>query len=163
MSTTAKGRRSSTRAPQAKRQVRSEMLPIDSIARNLRGWADTVLGIAAPATDLALGLATARARTRGQKSAIARAGAVLRRMRETAGLTLEELARSGVRHVQVLCPGFAVDCLETLEEMAVENRAVFLESGGGEYRFIACLNDREDHVRMMGQIACGTGHIASRA
>lgn len=94
MSTTAKGRRSSTRAPQAKRQVRSEMLPIDSIARNLRGWADTVLGIAAPATDLALGLATARARTRGQKSAIARAGAVLRRMRETAGLTLEELARA---------------------------------------------------------------------
>jgi transcriptional regulator with XRE-family HTH domain len=70
------------------------MLPIDAIARNLRGWADTVLGIAVPATDLALGLATARARTPGQKSAIARAGAVLRRMREAAGLTLEELARA---------------------------------------------------------------------
>jgi transcriptional regulator with XRE-family HTH domain len=70
------------------------MLPIDAIARNLRGWADTVLGIAVPATDLALGLATARARTRGQKSAIAKAGAVLRRMREAAGLTLEDLSRA---------------------------------------------------------------------
>ncbi len=77
--------------------------------------------------------------------------------------TLRGLARRGVRSVDVMCPAFAADCLETLEEMAVENRAVFLESGGGEYRFIACLNDREDHVRMMGQIACGTGHIASRA
>lgn len=77
--------------------------------------------------------------------------------------TLRGLACRGVRSVDVMCPAFAADCLETLEEMAVENRAVFLESGGGEYRFIACLNDREDHVRMMGQIACGTGHIASRA
>ncbi|UCG99226.1 MAG: helix-turn-helix transcriptional regulator [Burkholderiales bacterium] len=94
MSTSSKSRRSSTRAPKARRRSGAEMLPIDAIARNLRGWADTVLGIAVPATDLALGLATARARTPGQKSAIARAGAVLRRMREAAGLTLEELARA---------------------------------------------------------------------
>ena len=94
MSTTSKGRRSTTRAPKAKRKAGSELLPIDSIARNLRGWADAVLGIAVPATDLALGLATARARTRGQKSAIAKAGAALRRMRETAGLTLEQLAHA---------------------------------------------------------------------
>jgi transcriptional regulator with XRE-family HTH domain len=92
MSTTRKSRPGTTRAPEARRKA--DMLPIDAIARNLRGWADTVLGIAVPATDLALGLATARARTRGQKSAIAKAGAVLRRMREAAGLTLEDLARA---------------------------------------------------------------------
>jgi transcriptional regulator with XRE-family HTH domain len=94
VSTKGKSKPGSTRAPKARRTTAAEMLPIDSIAKNLRGWADTVLGIAVPATDLAFGLATARARTRGQKSAIARAGAVLRRMRETAGLTLEELARA---------------------------------------------------------------------
>jgi transcriptional regulator with XRE-family HTH domain len=94
VSTTSKGKRGATRAPKTKRKAAAEILPIDAIARNLRGWADTVLGIAVPATDLALGLATARARTRGQKSAIAKAGAVLRRMREAAGLTLEDLARA---------------------------------------------------------------------
>ena len=94
MSTTSKGKRSTVRAPKTKRKAAAEMLPIDAIAKNLRGWADTVLGIAVPATDLAFGLATARARTRGQKSAIAKAGAVLRRMRESAGLTLEDLARA---------------------------------------------------------------------
>jgi transcriptional regulator with XRE-family HTH domain len=94
VSTTSKSKRSTPRAPKAKRKAASDMLPIDAIARNLRGWADTVLGIAVPATDLALGLATARARSRGQKSAIAKAGAVLRRMREAAGLTLEDLARA---------------------------------------------------------------------
>ena len=77
--------------------------------------------------------------------------------------TLRELARRGVRSLDVICPAFAADCLETLEEMAVENREVFLGSGGGEYRFIACLNDRDDHVRMMEEIVCGTGCIASRA
>ena len=77
--------------------------------------------------------------------------------------TLRELARRGVRSVDVMSPAFAADCLETLEEMAVENRAVFLESGGGEYRFIACLNDRDDHVGMMAQIVCGAGCVASSA
>ncbi len=94
MNTTSKGKRGTARAPKARRKAASDMLPIDAIARNLRGWADTVLGIAVPATDLAFGLATARARTRGQKSAIAKAGAVLRRMREAAGLTLDDLARA---------------------------------------------------------------------
>jgi transcriptional regulator with XRE-family HTH domain len=84
----------SSRAQKAHLAAGSEMLPIVSIARQLRGWADTVLGLAVPATDLAIGLATATARTRGQKTAVARAGAVLRKMRETAGLTLEELAHA---------------------------------------------------------------------
>jgi transcriptional regulator with XRE-family HTH domain len=96
VSTTSRARtqRRTPPTPKPRRKAAAEMLPIDAIAKNLRGWADTVLGIAVPATDLALGLATARARSRGQKSAIARAGAMLRRMRETAGLTLEDLARA---------------------------------------------------------------------
>jgi ferrochelatase len=77
--------------------------------------------------------------------------------------TLRELARRGVRSVDVMCPAFAADCLETLEEMAVENRAVFLESGGADYRFIDCLNDRDDHVRMMHDIVVRAGFISSRA
>jgi transcriptional regulator with XRE-family HTH domain len=89
-----KGKSPTSPAPRAQRAAANEMAPIVSIARQVRGWADTVLGIAVPATDLAIGLATARARTRGQKTAIGRAGAVLRRMREAAGLTLEEVARA---------------------------------------------------------------------
>jgi ferrochelatase len=60
--------------------------------------------------------------------------------------TLEDLGRSGVRSVQVLCPGFAVDCLETLEEIAVENRERFLHSGGERYEYISALNDGDDQV-----------------
>lgn len=60
--------------------------------------------------------------------------------------TLEGLVRSGVRSVQVLCPGFAVDCLETLEEIAVENRERFLHAGGERYQYIPALNDSEDQV-----------------
>ncbi len=76
--------------------------------------------------------------------------------------TLRDLAQRGVRSVDVMCPAFATDCLETLEEMAVENRALFLASGGSDYRFIACLNDREDHVRMMEEIVRGAGCFAKR-
>lgn len=60
--------------------------------------------------------------------------------------TLEALARDGVRSVQVLCPGFAVDCLETLEEIAVENRERFLHAGGERYDYIPALNDSDDQV-----------------
>lgn len=60
--------------------------------------------------------------------------------------TLAELAQNGVRSVQVLCPGFAVDCLETLEEIAVENRERFLHAGGERYEYIAALNDGADQV-----------------
>ena len=77
--------------------------------------------------------------------------------------TLRDLARRGVRSVDVMCPAFATDCLETLEEMAVENRALFLENGGSDYRFIACLNDRDDHVRMMEEIVRGAGCVATRS
>ena len=55
--------------------------------------------------------------------------------------TLRALAAQGVGRVDVMCPGFVADCLETLEEIAQEARDAFLEAGGKEFRYIACLND----------------------
>ncbi|RTZ74079.1 MAG: ferrochelatase [Gammaproteobacteria bacterium] len=67
--------------------------------------------------------------------------------------TLESLAREGVKRVQVLCPGFAADCLETLEEIAMENRDLFLQHGGQSYEYIPCLNERPDHIESLAAIA----------
>ncbi len=66
--------------------------------------------------------------------------------------TLEALGKAGVESVQVVCPGFSADCLETLEEIAMENREVFLEAGGKDYSYIACLNDSAPHIDMMKQL-----------
>ncbi len=66
--------------------------------------------------------------------------------------TLQQLARDGVRSVQVLCPGFAVDCLETLEEIAVENRERFLHAGGERYEYIPALNDGADQVAALAAL-----------
>lgn len=55
--------------------------------------------------------------------------------------TLQALAKKGVKHLQIFCPGFAADCLETLEEIAIEGRQVFLAAGGQRYDHIPCLND----------------------
>lgn len=63
--------------------------------------------------------------------------------------SLKKLAGEGVRTVQVVCPGFAVDCLETLEEIAMENRDLFLESGGERLDYIPALNDSDAHVEFL--------------
>ena len=55
--------------------------------------------------------------------------------------TLEQLGRAGARRVDVVCPGFVSDCLETLEEIAIEGRAAFTAAGGGELDYVPCLND----------------------
>jgi ferrochelatase len=67
--------------------------------------------------------------------------------------TLRELAAAGVKRVDVMCPGFAADCLETLEEIAQEARDAFLESGGEEFNYIPCLNDRPDWIRALATLA----------
>jgi ferrochelatase len=67
--------------------------------------------------------------------------------------TLLELAKSGVEHVQVVCPGFAVDCLETLEEIAMQNCEAFEEAGGAKLEYIPALNDSEAHAALMEQLA----------
>jgi ferrochelatase len=62
---------------------------------------------------------------------------------------LQGLPAQGIRHVQVICPGFSADCLETLEEVAMENRDHFLAKGGESYDYIPCLNDGDAHIAFL--------------
>ncbi|GBD41437.1 Ferrochelatase [bacterium HR39] len=63
--------------------------------------------------------------------------------------TLKELPARGIRRVAVVSPAFVADCLETLEELAIANRELFLEAGGEHYAYIPCLNAREDHMAFL--------------
>lgn len=67
--------------------------------------------------------------------------------------TLREFARQGIRRVDVICPGFPADCLETLEEIAIEGRTEFIQAGGREYHYIHSLNERDDWMRALADIA----------
>jgi protoporphyrin/coproporphyrin ferrochelatase len=67
--------------------------------------------------------------------------------------TLRQLARDGVRHVDVACPGFPTDCLETLEEIGMDVRQAFLDAGGQEFSYIPCLNDSSPWVRALADLA----------
>jgi ferrochelatase len=66
---------------------------------------------------------------------------------------LRELAASGVGSVDVICPGFVADCLETLEEIAIEGRRAFLEAGGREFRYIDCLNESPAFIDALAGLA----------
>jgi ferrochelatase len=68
--------------------------------------------------------------------------------------TLVKLAQQGVGHVDVICPGFVSDCLETLEEISDEAREVFLHAGGKNFQYIPCLNNSTDWLDAMHQLAC---------
>jgi ferrochelatase len=63
--------------------------------------------------------------------------------------TLQQLAAKGVQTVQVVCPGFAVDCLETLEEIAMQNEEMFVAAGGKKLQYIPALNDSDAHVEAL--------------
>jgi len=65
---------------------------------------------------------------------------------------LVDLARAGVKRVDVLCPGFVSDCLETLEEIAIEGRKVFLAAGGAEFHALPCLNESGEWIAALAQI-----------
>lgn len=65
---------------------------------------------------------------------------------------LADWAKAGIKRVDVLCPGFAADCLETLEEIAIENRDVFLNAGGEYYRYIPALNDAPAHLHALTEL-----------
>ena len=63
--------------------------------------------------------------------------------------TVEALARDGVKRIAIVTPGFAADCLETLEEIAEENKDIFLEHGGERFSYIPCLNDSDGGIRVL--------------
>ena len=74
--------------------------------------------------------------------------------------TIEQLGRDGLRRLDVACPGFAVDCLETLEEIAMFNAEAFRSAGGGAFRYIPCLNDAPAHAQALAAIAADTAASA---
>ena len=67
--------------------------------------------------------------------------------------TLKAWGAEGLGSVDVICPGFSADCLETLDEIAQENRAYFERAGGGRFRYIPALNERGDHMDALAAIA----------
>jgi ferrochelatase len=66
--------------------------------------------------------------------------------------TLKSLPGEGIESVDIICPGFSADCLETLEEIEQENREYFIEAGGKQYSYIHCLNDAPEHAKLMAEI-----------
>ncbi|WP_282145985.1 ferrochelatase [Alteromonas stellipolaris] len=63
--------------------------------------------------------------------------------------TMKSLPGQGVKSIQVMCPGFSADCLETIEEIGEENREYFMEAGGEKYEYIPALNSDEEHIDML--------------
>ena len=66
--------------------------------------------------------------------------------------TLEELPKKGVKNLLVICPGFASDCVETLEEINIQGRESFLGNGGKNFDLIPCLNDNPDHIELLDEL-----------
>jgi len=63
--------------------------------------------------------------------------------------TLEQLPKEGKKNILTICPGFSSDCVETLEEILIQGKESFLESGGDNFDMIPCLNDNEDHIKLL--------------
>lgn len=74
-------------------------------------------------------------------------------LRPYTAVTLEQLGKQDIRRVDVVCPGFVSDCLETLEEIAMEGKAIFIQAGGHEFHYIPCLNERDDWIQALADIA----------
>ena len=66
--------------------------------------------------------------------------------------TMKNLPSEGIKSIDVISPAFSADCLETLEEIEGENKEYFMENGGERFQYIACLNDREDHMTMLSNL-----------
>ena len=63
--------------------------------------------------------------------------------------TLENLPKEGKKNILVICPGFASDCVETLEEIAIQGKESFLKAGGDKFELVPCLNDNKDHIELL--------------
>ena len=66
--------------------------------------------------------------------------------------TLENLPNEGVKNVLAICPGFSSDCVETLEEILIQGKESFLEAGGQNFDMISCLNDNDDHIKLLSNL-----------
>ena len=66
--------------------------------------------------------------------------------------TLESLPDKGIKNLLVICPGFASDCVETLEEINIQGRETFIEKGGKNFDLIPCLNDNTDHIKLFEKL-----------
>ena len=66
--------------------------------------------------------------------------------------TLEKLPKEGKKNILLICPGFASDCVETLEEISIEGKKSFMEAGGENFDFIPCLNDSEEHIDLFSHL-----------
>ncbi|HEY0782335.1 MAG TPA: ferrochelatase [Thermoanaerobaculia bacterium] len=79
--------------------------------------------------------------------------------------TIKAMAHAGIKTIDVVCPGFSADCLETIEEIDEQNREFFLHAGGERYRYIPALNDRPDHIRVLADLVRRnlTGWVESTA
>ena len=67
--------------------------------------------------------------------------------------TLEKLPKENKKKIIVICPGFASDCVETLEEISMEGKESFFDAGGEKFDFVSCLNDNEDHIKLFEHLA----------
>ncbi|MBN4078716.1 ferrochelatase [Gammaproteobacteria bacterium AH-315-C21] len=66
--------------------------------------------------------------------------------------TLKRLSAEGLKSLDIACPGFSSDCVETIEEIMIENKGYFLEGGGERFNYIPCLNIREDHITALEDV-----------
>ena len=66
--------------------------------------------------------------------------------------TLENLPKEGIKNLLVICPGFASDCVETLEEINIQGRESFIENGGKNFELVPCLNDSSDHINLFEKL-----------
>jgi protoporphyrin/coproporphyrin ferrochelatase len=76
--------------------------------------------------------------------------------------TLTELARKGIGRIDVLCPGFVSDCLETLEEIGIAARRAFLAAGGRELYVVSCLNESPEWIAALASLASGIANTRDR-
>jgi ferrochelatase len=72
--------------------------------------------------------------------------------------TVKELGKRKTGRLDVVCPGFVTDCLETLEEIAMENKAAYLKAGGREFHYIPCLNEQHEWIQALARIAAENLH-----
>ncbi len=66
--------------------------------------------------------------------------------------TLEKLPKEGIKNLLVICPGFASDCVETLEEISIQGKESFMNAGGENFELVPCLNDHEDHINLFEKL-----------